>query len=433
MANTFQTTSKIEKAVAFQWTAFEGFSDHLEFHNDELPSSVDNTGYSKLIRRPSRHKTQQIPLDRDYNLPGNVGASINYGEMKDASFPFAIVARFETNLQVSIEEMMFQLDAKDVMDRHLTPAIIDHRNQINQYIAQYIEAAAGNTVLVDGSKTAEDYITAIFKARQIQVQRAGAVQGQDKSILFNPNVLPVLGLGNAKLFHADAAGSQFASAELSPIAGFKTFESPTLATPTYTDFGLSAVVATDYDVTGRNTATWTPTWNLGITGGTANAVIKAGTKIKFMNGSTNINWTVAGLPTSNTGVVATFTVVSDCTLNASGAAVMGTNPLILSEAFISGGDFQNVTAALVANSTKVLAVTTPATVLSPSYAFTKDSIWLGSPVPDVVGDKVVKMKVGGFNLALLDDHYPGTQQKIHKLISFLAIGVAKPEALVTLY
>lgn len=426
MANTFQTTSKIEKAIAFQWEAFKGFADHCEFHNDELPSSVDNTGYSKLIRRPSKVQSQATAVAADYNLPGVTQPIVAYGSMVDAAFPFAITQRFETNLQVSLEELMFKLEARDAMDRFVTPAIVAHRNKINAYIAANIEAAAGNTIVTDGS--ADGYNAGIYKARQLMINRAGIVDGKDKTLLLNTGVLPTLATGNAKLFHTVDSAKQFQTGDFEKIAGFNIFESPTLSTPTYNAIGASAVVSAAQSVTGFLTAAWTPTWSVAVTGATAGVVIKAGTKIKFTNGTTDINWIVPDV-LADARFAATFTVVADVTLTG------GAGTLVLSEPFIAGGDFQNVNANLVAGSTKISVVTNTGSVLTPSYAFAKEAIWLGSPevkYPKGV-DRGISMKLGGFNIALIEDHYPGTLQTITKIVSFLAVGIAKPEAITCLY
>ena len=425
--NTFKTTDKIEKAVAFTWEAYAGFADHLEFHNDELPSAVDNTGYTKQIRRPSRHVSTMTSVNQDYSLPGVTQPTVSYGVMQDASFTFAVTQRFETNLQVSMEDMLFNLDKSDVMSRHIQPAIIEHRNKINQYIAAYIEASAGNTIVTD--KSVDQYNSAIYQARQLMINRAGINDGDDKTLLLNTGVLPILATGNAKLFHTVNNANQFQKADFEPIAGFNVFESPALSTPTYNSFGSSMVVAASQNVTGFLTATWTPTFTLAVTGGTASATIKAGTKIKFTNGSKDIRWTVPTLQ-NDAGFAATFTVVSDSVLDGS-----GNGTLVLSEPFISGGDFQNVSANLVAGSTKVTAVTTAGSILTPSYAFGKKAVWLGSPAvkyPKGV-DNGISLKLGGFNIALIEDHWPGTLQTITKIVSFLAVGVAKPEAITCIY
>lgn len=428
MANTFQTTSKIEKAIAFQWAAFGGFADHLEFHNDELPSAVDNTGYTKMVRRPSRHASTQTAVGADYNLPGVAQPVVSYGSMVDASFPFAITARFETNLQVSFEELLFKLDRNDVMDRHLTPAIVEHQNKQNAYIAATIEAAAGNTITSGG--TADGYNSAIWQARQLMINRGGIKAETDKYLLLNTGVMPTLATGNAKLFHTVDSSSQFQKAQFEQIAGFRIEESPTLSTPIYASIGASAVVASAQNITNFLTASWAPTWQVAITGATANVSIAAGAKFKFVNGSTDIRWIVPASIGTDAGFAATFTVV-----NAAQADSSGNITLTLSEPFIAGGDFKNVSANLVAGSTKVVNATATSTLLTPSYAFSKDAIWLGSPAvkyPSGV-DKGMSMKLGGFNIALIEDHWPGTLQSITKIVSFLAIGVAKPEALTVIY
>lgn len=425
--NTFQTTSKIEKAIAFQWEAFAGFADHLMIRNDELPSSVDNTGYSKMIRRPSRVATTRTSVGVDYNLPGVTQPPVGYGNMADASFPFTVSARFEANLQTSFEELMFKLDANDAMDRHITPAIIDMRNQMNLWIAQHIEAAAGNTLITNG--TADGYIEGLFKSRQLLTNRAGVVPGQDKSVIFNPAVMPVLGLGAAKIFQAKDADKTYASGEFASVAGFNIYESPVLATPTYVGFGASAIVSAGQDVTGFLTASWTPTTSIAVTGATASTTFKAGTKFKFVDGTTAKRFVVPTIGT-DAGFEATFTLVEDCLSDAAGAVT-----LKFSEPFIAGGAFQNVNSNLVAGTTKVVLVNTASTVLYPSYAFAKDAVWLGFPevkVPSGV-DKQIKVKVGGFNIALIEDHWPGTLTTTFKLVAFGAIGVAKPEALVAIY
>lgn len=425
--NTFKTTSKVEKALAFAWEAYEGFADHCEFHNDELPSAVDNTGYTKQIRRPSRHKATVTSVNQDYSLPGVMNPIVPYGQMVDSSFTFAITDRFETNLQVSMEDILFNLEKSDVMSRHIEPAIIEHRNKINACIASYIEAAAGNTLVTD--KTTDGYNSAIYQARQLMINRAGISDGQEKTLLLNTGVLPVLATGNAKIFHSVNNAGQFQNGDFEKIAGFNIYESPTLSTPTYTSFGNSMVVASSQHVDELLTAPWTPTTKIAVSGGTANVTIKAGTKIKFTNGSKDIRWTVPTID-ADAGFASTFTVVSDSVLDGSGNGL-----LEFSEPFIAGGDFKNVSDNLVAGSTKITAVTTAGTLLTPSYAFAKQAIWLGSPAvkyPKGV-DSGISLKLGGFNIALIEDHWPGTLQSITKIVSFLAVGIAKPEAITCIY
>lgn len=425
--NTFKTTAKIERALAFSWEAYKGFADHLEFHNELLPGAVDQTGYSKQIRRPGRHATTATAPNPDLSLPGVTQPNVGYGVMADSSFTFAVTQRFEQNLQVSMEDMLFNMEKEDVMNNHIIPATVDMRNKMNAYVASQIEAAAGNTLITD--KSSDGYNSAIYQARQLMINRGGLIDGQDKTLLLNTGVLPTLATGNAKIFHSMDNANQFQKADFAPIAGFNVFESPVLTTPTYTSFGTSMVVAAGYKVADLNTAVWTPTTSITVSGGTASVLIKAGTKIKFTNGSTDIRWIVPTVG-SDAGFVATFTVVSDAQLDASGNGV-----LVISEPIITGGDYVNVNAALVAGSTKITAVTPAGTLLTPSYAFGKSAVWLGSPAvkyPKGV-DNGINMKLGGFNIALIEDHWAGTLTTITKLVAFLAVGIAKPEAITVIY
>lgn len=438
--NTFQTTSKVEKAIAFQWKAFDGFLDHLEFHNDELPGAVDKTGYSKLIPRPSRHAANLIDglsgskagandgqYFEDLSLTGVTQPPTGYGAMVDVSFPFQLRYKVVTDLQVSLEDLMFKMDREQAMDQHFTPAIIEHKNKMESAIAALIEASAGNTVVTDGSY--DGYVEALYKSRQLMVNRAGISANTEKFALLNTSVLPKIGLAGAKVFQAQGAGDVYGKGEFRPIAGFNLYESPTLATPTYNAIGATAVVAAGYAVTARNTAPWTPTWSLDVTGLTNDVVVKAGTKIKFTNGSTDIRWIVPTVG-ADAGFAATFTVVS--TVQASGT---GTATLVLSEPFISGGDFKNVDAALVAGTTKVVIAVTAGSILTPSYAFDKSAVWVGSPAvkyPKGV-DNAINLKLGGVNISLIEDHWTGTLQSTSKIISFLAVGIAKPEAITCIY
>lgn len=438
--NTFQTTSKVEKAIAFQWKEFDGFIDHLEFHNDELPGAVDKTGYSKLIPRPSRHKANlkdnfrpelKVGADdgsyfEDLSLTGVTQPTDGYGSMVDVSFPFQLRYKVVTDLQVSLEDLMFKMDREQAMDQHFTPAIIEHKNNLNLAVANLIEASAGNTIVTDGSY--DGYVEALYKSRQLMINRAGISAKTEKFALLNTSVLPKIGLAGAKVFQARGADNIYAKGEFEPIAGFNLYESPTLATPTYNAIGAGAVVAAGYDVTQRNGVAWTPTWKVDLSGLTNNVVVKAGTKIKFTNTSA-IRFTVPTVG-SDAGFDATFTVVKSAT-----ASGTGTVTLELSEPFIYGGDFGNVDQALIAGTTAVSLAVTAATRLTPSYAFDKSAVWVGSPsvkYPKGV-DNAINLKLGGVNISLIEDHWTGTLQSTTKIISFLAVGIAKPEAITCIY
>lgn len=429
MANVFQTQTKLNKALAFQWAVHEGFADHCKNGNSELPNAVDRTGNTVYLRRPGVHKSTASDLGANYDLPSVMNPLATYGVMQDVIVPFTIAKRFSTPLQLSVEDLLTKTEMSDAMESHIKPAISNLRNDINNYIAGFIETAAGNALQTDG--TGDGYLQALYNARSIMKQRAGINPDDDKSVLFAPQVMPKLGLRGPNIFHGVGQEKMFSKGEYdgSGLAGFNVFESPLIHSPTFVDIGTSAVVAAGYAVANRDSAVWTQTWSVDLTGVTASITIAKGTKIKFTNGSTDITWRVANTSdTIDTGYVATFTVVADAVVTSGGAVT-----LTLSEPFISGGDFQNVTASLVAGSTKV-SLATDAGKQRPSFAFAKDAIVIGSPkviIPKSV-DFGENLSLGGFNIALIEDHAL-SMQRVTQLVAFIAVAVPRPEGIVAIY
>lgn len=419
MANTFNTQSLIEKTLAFKWMAATGFSDKLTFRNDLLPGAVRNTGNTVSLRRPSNGKATQVALGYDYSLPTVIQPQVGYSNLQDSVVNLTVDARFEYNIQASLEELTFKLDKNDVVSRFIEPAIVSIRDQMNLYISNKIEASAGQTVF-STSANGDGIMGSIFNAKALMLHRGAISQGTKKSLLLNPSIMPVLGVANAKVFNAPDGGDLWSKAEYAPLAGFDVYESPLLSVPTIT--------SGSYTVAASQAATptyWTPNWTLTLAGLTSGSTIKAGTKLKFSNSGTTIKWVNRTIST-DTGFDATFTVTSDVAITAT------TQSVDVSEPFIASGDFKNVTAALIAGTTVVTVVNAGTT--RPSYAFANDAVTLVSPeiiVPSNSNGKILKL--GGFNILMYEDRWPGSLQSITKLVCFLGAAVTKPEGIVALY
>ena len=428
MANVFQTQTKMFKALAFQWKAFEGFADHCKNGNSQLPNAIERTGHTVYLRRPSKHVAAPQDMGGDYDLPTGINLPSNYGVMVDSVVPFSISKRFSAPLQVSVEDLLTKIDREDVMETHITPAIVNLRNQINTYVAKFVETAAGNTIKTDG--TADGYMRGLYDASALMLQRAGISEMDEKTVLFNPKVMPVLGLRGPGVFHAEGQNKMFNDGTFRGVnlAGYNVFQSPLLAAPTVVGLGSSAVVSSSQDVTGFLTAPWTQTWTVALTGVTSGVTVAAGTKIKFTNSGTDINWCVANTDgTIDAGYSATFTVVT--TKVATGTTIS----LTLSEPFIAGGDYQNVVTNLIPGTTTV-SIATASGLVRPSYAFAKDAILIGSPkviIPKSV-DFGENLSLGGFNIALIEDHAL-SMQRVTQLVAFIAVAVPKPEAVCAIY
>jgi hypothetical protein len=141
---------------------------------------------------------------------------------------------------------------------------------------------------------------------------------------------------------------------------------------------------------------------------------------------TAINWATPFVGT-DTGIVATFAVTQ--TVTASGT---GTATLTLTEPAIFTGAFRNIFTELVVGSTAALAIAT-GTARS-SYAFSNDAITLVSPEVAIPEGTVNSrnLKLGGFNIGMIEDRWPGTLQNIVKLICFVGGAVPKPEGIVAI-
>lgn len=426
MANTFALQSNVVKALATSWKASEGFAARVTFRNDLIPGAVKNTGYGTTIRRASQVVATQAATGVDYNLPGVTQpvAPAAYANLVDATLPLTVSQRFEVNIQASMEELTFKLDKNDVKDRFIDPATVSMQDQINQWVSGLIASTCGQ--VIDSSTSTQTsagdkFMESILKAKAQLVYRKGIVNGQKKTLLINPSVMPVLGMANAKVFNAGSSSNDvYDMGQVPNLGGFDVFESPLLDVTTVSALGSPVVSAVTLPTA------WVPTFTVSFTGFTANVVIPAGTKLKFANSGTAVNWAVPFTGT-DTGIAATFTTTAAVTASGTGTAT-----LVLSEPAIFAGDFKNIFTTIQVGSTAALAIAT-GTARS-SYAFANDAITLVSPevsIPEgTVNSK--NLKLGGFNVGMIEDRWPGTLQNIIKLVCFVGGAVQKPEGVIAI-
>lgn len=433
MANTFSLQSNVVKALATSWKASEGFSSKVTFRNDLIPGAVKNTGYGTTIRRASQVLATQSATDVNYNLPGVTQpvAPAAYADLVDATLPLTVSQRFEVNIQASMEEMTFKLDKNDVKDRFIDPATVSMQEQINLWVSGLIAATCGQ-VLDSSTSTqttaGDKFMETLLNAKALMTYRKGLQNGQKKTLLINPAVMPKLGMANAKVFNAGSGANDIYDTGIVPnLAGFDIYESPLLDVSTVSALGSPVVTALAFTAPGATAPTatlptsWVPTFSVSFSGFTANVVIPAGTKLKFANSGTAVNW-AAPFTGVDTGFVATFTVTSTVTATAGGLAT-----LVLSEPAIATGAFKNIVTPIAVGSTASLAIAT-GTARS-SYAFANDAVVLVSPEVSIPEGTVNSrnLKLGGFNVGMIEDRWPGTLQNIVKLVCFVGGAVPKPE------
>lgn len=420
MANTFQTQTLFEKALAFQWEANEGLGDHITWEND-LFKPQNQPGASTGLRRPDRIPATSSAMGADFSLPG-VTQPANYSSMAEPTVQLTLTTRLEANIQMSIEEMIHSVDKDIVEERHLKPAIVAMKNQLNLTVAQAVSQKAGQVISMGStysgsSANAQNFLEALAYAESAMIQRGAASENEEKILVSNMNVHPKIAPAAATLFNygKGVGESQRTGKPMLELGGFRMFRSPlldSLAVTSQTGITTSAA---------SGLTSWAETWTVALTGITT--AIVAGQKVSFSVSGVGVNWVTPDLLT-DTGILATFTVRSATTLSG------GAQTLTLSEPLVYSGNFRNTTLSAQLPSGATCSVIGGGTTVRPNYAFVPKAIVGCSPsitIPKGVAFGKEYNTASGFRFAMIEDHWPGTLQNITKLVAFVGVAVPLPE------
>lgn len=425
MANTFQNSSILSKALEFTWKANSGFADKVTYKSDKF-NQATKIGDSINFLRPQAPKVTRGDMGLDYSLPAiDAPAPFGISGMVDTKIPLTISQRFQYTIEASLEDLTLKTDKTEVMRNFVEPAIVNLRDQYNTYLAEVVARNAGQ-VNVAPTADGDGFMSALFGARAKMIFRKGlSTASAGKTLLINPNLVSTIGIANAKVFNANASNI-YTKGDLGMLAGFEVDESPLMDTPVIAALGAGAITV-DAGTAARPTQ-WQPSWTLSLTGLTNDSTVVAGTKIKIKTGSSYINWkSPVG---ADVGQVATFTVKSNALVSGT-----GTVTLTLVEPFIPTGNDANVMADLVPGTSTVelaYAVGTKA----PSYAFANDSILAASPLinipPGMIGAS--RLKFGGLNVLMFETPGPANNfQSVTQIVAFAGATVIKPEGICELH
>lgn len=416
--NSFKTQSKVDKALYFAFKEQAGIADKIDWRSDEF-SAQNNLGASISLRRPTMMGATVTGLGNDESLPTYTQPTVGYKVHTEPYIPLTVSNRIETNMQYSIEDLTFNMTAEQAYERAIKPAMTIMVDKINQLLinaldnvsGQYVAGASGASI----ASTGDEWLKNVYSANGILEARGQVAAAGEKSLIVNPFVAPVLGPKQATVFHAAGAEGTYKSGMLGQYAGYDVYSSGLLglksvntsATVTITDITLPTV--------------WQDGFSFTATIGTSS--LKAGTRLSFSNAGTPVNF-VNYATKEDTGVAFTAVVQSD-------VAVGSGKTVSCKEVAIATGDYQNITAAITSATT--VSIANGGTV-RPSYAFLNKCIAAASPeVKLPVGVKGRNINIDGINIAMVEDHWPGTLQSITKLVAFVGVAVPRPEGIVTLY
>jgi len=417
-ANSFKLQSKVDKALYFAFKEQAGIADKVDWRSDEF-SAQNNLGASISLRRPTIMGATVTSLGNDESLPSNTQPTVGYKTHTEPYIPLTISNRVETNMQYSLEDLTFNLSAEQAYERAIKPAMTVMVDKINKLLINALDGVSGQYVAgASGAATAstgDEWLKNVYTANGIMEARGLVAPQGEKSLIVNPFVAPVLGPKQATVFHAMGAEKTYKSGLLGQYAGFDVYSSGLLGPKTID--GTSTVTITAITLP----TVWQDGFSFTATIGTAD--LKAGTRLTFANSAVPVNC-VNYATKEDTGVAFVGVVQSDVTVG-SGKTVT------IKEVAIASGDYQNISAAITTSTTVSIA---NAGVVRPNYAFLHDAIAAASPeVKLPAGVKGRNVNIDGINIALVEDHWPGTLQSITKLVAFVGVAVPKPEGIVTLY
>lgn len=415
--NAFKTQAKVDKALFFAFKEQAGIADKVDWRSDEF-SAQNNLGASISLRRPTMMAATVTTLGNDESLPSNTQPTVGYKQHTEPYIPLTISSRVETNMQYSLEDLTFNLTAEQAYNRAIKPAMTIMVDKINQLLINSLDGVSGQFVAsASGPATAstgEQWLKNVYSANSIMEARGLVAPAGEKSIIVNPFVAPLLGPQQATVFHAMGAEKTYKSGKLADYAGYEMYSSGLLGPKTVLGAGVEI------------TAITLPTvWQDGFsfTATITTATLKAGTRLGFANSGTVVNH-VNYATKEDTGVAFYGVVQSDVTI--------GTGKTVtIKEVAIASGDYQNITAAITTSTTVSIG---NQGVIRPNYAFLNKAIAAASPeVKLPAGVKGRNINIDGINIALVEDHWPGTLTSITKLVAFVGVAVPQPEGIVTLY
>ena len=241
--NVFQRQQLINREMVTKWRSLPGLVDKLIWDKDKAAEigAQNNTGKAMQYRRPSyvgvgiTETTDFTTRDASTDLSSS-NLIPNYVQTIDAVGNMYIQYKVETNLQFSLQDLMYWITDKDKDLRFLDTAIAQLKDQVSLAAGNTLARWVGQTVELDTaySTIGQNVLSALGRAKKVMLSRRGTQEAKRKIALFNMDVLRAIAPSAASLFNfgrvPDIQGLQeagFRPGELD-LYGFATAESALL-------------------------------------------------------------------------------------------------------------------------------------------------------------------------------------------------------------
>lgn len=420
--NSYQSQKLFEKGVYFRASEDMGMSKNIDWQGSALFDPVSNPGATRYLRRPNSVRAVTENVDTDRSIQSSWLANAQIKPHQEVEVPLTLTKYVYAPLEYSIEDMTFRLSAEDVDKRCIQPAIATMADQLNSIIHDSVETYVGNTVYsgapsagAPASNWDELVLTtnSLFRARGVPY-----VGSDEKSFLINSLMSPKLIAGNVNKYHAQNASAAYAKGAVTDYAGYNVYDSGILATRVITPPTGAITVSTAFSASGP----WTQTSTIRLA---FSGTLQAGARLQFAVSGTTVN--MCHTSTQNdTGYVKTVVVRESVTDTGAGV------PVVVADCIITAGDAKNTLA-------NVLPVGTTVTVINggstrPNYAFHNRAIVGASPKLKIpTGVKNTQINVGGFNIAIIEDHQYMSLQSVAMMVAIVGFTVVRPEAVAVTY
>ena len=376
MSNTMLTISDITNEALMVLENECVFSDKVtREYDDKFAIPGAKIGYTVNVRRPARFK-------------GTVGPALNVEDFVESSVPVTLTTQFHVDTQFSTADLLLSMD--DFNRRLIKPAMATIANKIDTDGLQFAYQNTANAVGTPGTKPAAA-LTALT-AKAIMDSEA-APDGGDRCIILDPFSMISMADALKGLFNPQATiGEMYKKGLLGKSTlGFDWYQDQNVNSYNVGAQGGTPVFSTSGTSSALITSGWQDNGTLYTTGWTASTnVLNVGDIITIagvyaVNPQNRAQWGSNQLrqfvvrPAVGTPSNGTFTPITNSYGQVVGGKYTsdgsGILQLTIAPAIISGGQFQNVSAA-PANNASITVFGTGGTYSPQSMALHRDAFTL---------------------------------------------------------
>jgi hypothetical protein len=378
MTNTLLTISDITNEALMVLENELTFTDKVNReYDDKFAIPGAKIGYTVNVRRPARFK-------------GTVGPALNVEDFVEGSIPVTLTTQFHVDTQFSTADLLLSMD--DFSRRLIKPAIATIANKIDFDGTTFAYQNTANAIGVPGTKPTA--LLTFLQAGAI-LDSEGVPRDGQRSLCLDPWTMATMADALKGLFNPQASiGEMYKKGLLGrDTAGFDWYQDQNIVSYTVGAQGGTPQFKTSGTSSALISSGWQDNGTLYTSGWSASTnVLNVGDVIQIagvyaVNPQNRAAWGTNQLrnfvvrPAVGTPSNGTFTPITNSFGQVVGGSYTsdgsGNLQLTIAPAIISGGQFQNVTAA-PANNAAITVFGTGGAISPQSMAYHRDAFTIAS-------------------------------------------------------